>query len=64
MQGGDVGRSLDADDQDGEIPGELIHLLAPALALHLELAEVGHKHTKKLDYDGCRDVGHHTERED
>ena len=46
-----IGWTLDADDQDGEIPCVLIHLAASAFALHLEFPEVRDENTKKLDYD-------------
>ena len=59
-----VGRTLDADDQDGEIPCVLIHLAASAFALHLEFPEEWDENTKKLDYDGCRDIRHHAQRKD
>ena len=61
---GQISRTLDADNHDGQNPGHLVHLLTTALALHLEFAEVRDKHSKQLDDDGSRDVRHHTQRED
>ena len=64
MDGRHVGGSLDADDGDGQPPGHLVHLLASALTLHLELPEIGHEDSEELDHDGRGDVGHHSQRED
>ena len=64
MKRSHIGRTLDAENQDGEIPRVLIHLSPSAFALHLHFAEVRDENTKKLDDDGSRDVRHHTQRKD
>ena len=64
MDRGDVSRSLDAEDEDGEVPCDLIHLPTAALTFHLEFPEVRDEHAEELDHDGSGDVRHHTQRED
>ena len=59
-----ISRALDCENQDGQIPGNLIHLPTAALAFHLHLAERRNEHAEELDHDGCRDIRHHTERKD
>ena len=64
MDRSDVCRTLDAENEHGEVPGDLIHLPAAAFALHLEFPEIRDEHAQKLDHDGCGDVRHHTQCED
>ena len=64
MDSREIRRTLDSENQDGKIPGNLIHLPASALAFHLKLPEIRNEHSEKLDDDGCRDVRHHSESED
>ena len=64
MDRGDVSRSLDTENGNGEEPGVLIHLLAAALAFHLEFPEERHEHSEKLNHNGCRDVWHYSQCED
>ena len=51
MDRSDVGRSLDAENEDGEVSGKLIHLPTAAFALHLEFPEVRDEHAQKLNHD-------------
>ena len=59
-----IGGALDGEDCYGKVAGDLVHLAAAALTLHLHLAEGRHEHAEKLNHDGCRDVRHHTQSED
>ena len=61
---GHVGGTLDGEDSDGEVAGDLVHLPAAALTFHLHFAEGGNEHAQKLDDDRCRDIRHNTEGED
>ena len=57
MQGCHIGRTLDAENQDGEIPCVLIHLSPSAFALHLHFAEVRDENTKKQAKTVVKDDG-------
>ena len=64
MEGCHVGRTLDTENEDGQISGHLVHLPSAALTFHLEFPEVRDEYAEKLDDNGCRDIRHHTQSED
>ena len=61
---GDVGRSLDGHNGDGQVTGNLVDLLTAAFAFLLQTLEVGNHQGEQLDDDGGGDVRHDTQRED
>ena len=64
LQVDQVGRSLQAEDEHGEISGVLVEFLPTAFTLSLHFLERGENHAAELDYDRCRDVRHDAQGED
>ena len=64
VQVGQVSRTLQQQHDDGQVTGPLVDFAAPALALLLQLLEVGNHDPHQLDDDRGRDIGHDTQCED
>ena len=58
---GQIGRTLDRENHDGQVTSPLIHLSSSALAFFLKLLEVWNHNAEELEHDRCRDVRHYTQ---
>ena len=64
LEVGQIGGSLEQQDDHRQVTGVLVELHASTLTLALHLLEAGDYHTHQLDNDRRGDVGHDTQCED